>query len=221
MCSYTIIITLVSQHKIEMKLNLGCGTEVVDGWVNVDYSIGSRLGKLPVVGAITRNLKLFNVDWDTSIYLHNLTKRFPWGDGEVDIVYSSHTLEHLSRKDGKFFIAECHRVLKNNGVIRILVPDLKKLVQEYMEGAIQAPEFLERLGVLYSVYNNPVKNILSPFIGFPHKCMYDEESLLGLMTDTGFTAAIKGGFESAIPDIHGIELSSRVAESVIVEGVKP
>ena len=216
-----MIIALVFQYKIEMQLNLGCGTEVVDGWVNVDYSMGARLGQLPVVGVITRKLKLFNVDWDSRIYLHNLTKRFPWGDGDVDIIYSSHTLEHLSSKDGRFFIAECYRVLKNNGVIRILVPDLKKIAREYMEGAIKAPEFLERLGVLYSVYENPIKNKLSPFIGFPHKCMYDEESLVDIMTDTGFSAVIKSGFESAIPDIHGIEQSSRVGESVIVEGVKP
>jgi len=30
-----------------MKLNLGCGNQVVEGWVNVDYALGARFAKIP------------------------------------------------------------------------------------------------------------------------------------------------------------------------------
>ena len=54
---------------------------------------------------------LFNLDWSDTIYLHDLTKTFPWPDASIDVVYSSHTLEHLSKEDGHRFLAECHRVI--------------------------------------------------------------------------------------------------------------
>ena len=204
-----------------MKLNLGCGSQVVEGWVNVDYSLGARLAKLPVFGPINKKLKLFTLDWDDTIYLHNLVKKFPWVDASIDTIYSSHTLEHMTCNSGKYFISECYRVLKKGGVIRILVPDLKKVVNEYQDGSIMATEFLDRLGVLYTNYDSWLKNKMAPFIQFPHKCMYDHDTLLGLLNKAGFSAVAKEGFESSIQDIRKIEIESRVPHSIIVEARKP
>ena len=33
----------------DMKVNLGCGDRVVDGWTNVDYALGARLTRVPLV----------------------------------------------------------------------------------------------------------------------------------------------------------------------------
>ena len=108
-----------------MKLNLGCGSQVPAGWVNVDYALGAQFMKIPFFRAFNRKVKLFNLDWNEKIYLHDLTKKFPWTDSSIDIIYSSHTLEHFSKQDGKRFLSECHRVLRENGIIRIVVPDLR------------------------------------------------------------------------------------------------
>ena len=86
-----------------MKLNLGCGAQVLDGWVNVDYALGARFMKIPFFSAFNKKAKLFNLEWNEKIHIHDLTKKFPWADSSVDIVYSSHTLEHLSREEGKIF----------------------------------------------------------------------------------------------------------------------
>lgn len=117
-----------------MKLNLGCGSQVPDGWINVDYALGARFSKIPLFAAINRKLGLFNLDWNEEIYLHDLTTIFPWADSTIDVVYSSHTLEHFTREEGHNFLAECHRVLRENGIIRIVVPDLRHVVVEYLEG---------------------------------------------------------------------------------------
>ena len=115
-----------------MKLNLGCGYQIVDGWINVDYGLGARLSKIPFLKSINKRVRLFNLDnWDTRIFLHDLTKEFPWKKESIDIIYSSHTLEHFSRSEGLGFLNECFRVLKKGGIIRIVVPDLQDIVNDY------------------------------------------------------------------------------------------
>jgi ubiquinone/menaquinone biosynthesis C-methylase UbiE len=203
-----------------MKLNLGCGSQVPDGWINVDYALGARFAKNPIFRALNRKLRVFDLDWNEKIYLHNLTKQFPWADSSIDVVYSSHTLEHFTRGDGRRFLAECHRVLRNNGIVRIVVPDLRNVVVEYTEGRINADDLVEKLGVLYGNNKNVLKNRLSPFIQFPHKCMYDSPRLLAILSETGFDAANRAPFDSDISDIRLVELEGRTENAVIVEGRK-
>ena len=203
-----------------MKLNLGCGPQVVAGWCNVDYALGARLFKIPLFTAINKKLNLFNLDWHPDIYLHDLTKKFPWPDASVEVVYSSHTLEHLSKAEGRQFLQECLRVLKPNGIIRIVVPDLRHDVNEYLEGRTQADDFIENLGVLYGSGGQGLKKLLNVYIQFPHKCMYDNERMVEILTELGFAAAVRAPFESEIEDIRAVELADRTGHSVIVEGRK-
>lgn len=204
-----------------LVLNLGCGSQIGDGWVNVDYALGARLTKLPLFGALNRRLKIFKFDWDDRIYLHDLTKAFPWASGSVDAVYSSHTLEHLSREDGRRFLRECHRVLKPGGLIRIIVPDLRQAVTEYLEGRVRADDFVEALGVLYIPSPSAIKRKLAPFVQFPHKCMYDTPRLVEILGELGFEAAPRGAFDSGIQGLEHVEIESRTIGAVIVEGRKP
>jgi len=203
-----------------MKLNLGCGSQVPDGWINVDYAMGARLTKIPFFRSLNAKLKLFNLNWNENIYLHDLRKKFPWKDESIDVVYSSHTLEHLSRVDGENFLIECYRVLRTNGIIRIIVPDLRCCVISYLEGRVNAEDFVEHLGVLYGNSPNKIKRRLSPFFEFPHKCMYDHPSLIEILNKIGFQTSARTAFDSDIEDIQTVELEGRTENSVIVEGRK-
>jgi predicted SAM-dependent methyltransferase len=202
------------------KLNLGCGSQVPDGWINVDYALGARFAKIPFFRALNKKLRLFETDWNDKIYIHNLSKRFPWADSTMDVVYSSHTLEHFSREDGRRFLAECHRVLRKNGIIRIVVPDLRYEVDEYIAGRTNAEDFVEKLNVLYSNSNNVLKRRLYPFIQFPHKCMYDAPRLLAILSATDFEAASRDAFDSDISDVRLVEVETRIINAIIVEGRK-
>jgi len=102
----------------QVRLNLGCGSQTPAGWVNVDYALGARLVKLPFFAWLNRKLRLFKLDWDRGILIHDLRKRFPWKDSSVDVIYCSHTLEHFSKEEGVHFLNECYRVLKSNGLIK-------------------------------------------------------------------------------------------------------
>ncbi len=205
-----------------MKLNLGCGACTPAGWTNVDYALGARVMKWPLIRPINRKLRLFDLDWDDHIVIHNLLRPFPWAEGSADAVYSSHTLEHIKREDGLRFLAECFKVLKSGGVIRIVVPDLAVIVQRYNKGEIRADRFIEALDVLYPPASNKIKEILRPYTQYPHKCMYDTPTLEAVLAEAGFTqVASRGAFDSAIEDITLIELEDRTVDAVIVEAIKP
>lgn len=94
-----------------MKLiNLGCGNRYHKDWENFDFKSNSEYVKV-----------------------HNLLEKLPFEDSSVDVVYSSHALEHFQKCDASKFIKECFRVLKPNGIIRIVVPDLEQLMKNYIE----------------------------------------------------------------------------------------
>ena len=89
-------------------INLGCGYTYHKDWTNVDF-ISTGEG---VIG-------------------HNLSQGVPFGEGTFEVVYHSHVLEHFSKYDGKKFLQECFRVLKKDGIIRIAIPDLQKIIVAY------------------------------------------------------------------------------------------
>ena len=205
-----------------MKLNLGCGDRVVEGWTNVDYSLGARLMKVPFFKAVNKRLRIFNVDWDARIVLHDLTRPLPWPDSSVDVVYSSHTLEHFSKEDGRAFLTECHRVLRPGGIIRILVPDLGFTVGEYLQGRLKADDFVRELDVLATNSHGVLKNAVAPFTqtAHMHKCMYDAQRLIDILDELGFSGSSRAGFDSEIDDIQRIEREERTRHAVVVEGRK-
>ncbi|ETR67103.1 MAG: hypothetical protein OMM_11950, partial [Candidatus Magnetoglobus multicellularis str. Araruama] len=99
-------------HKIvkPVMLNLGCGRCYHSDWINIDIQSSGP-----------------------DVIAHNLFHGIPYTDNSVDVVYHSHLLEHMPKQFGPVFIRECFRVLKNGGIIRIAVPDLEQIVQEYIK----------------------------------------------------------------------------------------
>jgi SAM-dependent methyltransferase len=198
-----------------MNLHLGCGSRLIDGWINVDYAIGARLAKIPLLRTVARKAGLIRHRWDHRIYIHDLRKPFPWRTSTVDVVYSAHTLEHLSKEEGLRFLKECHRVLRPQGILRIVVPDLARFIGKYAKGALAADDFVEALGVL-----GPNRGILAKLVHFPHRCMYDEKRLSEIMTAIGFEGTSRcAGLQSAIPDIS-LTGESAAQTSLTVEGRK-
>jgi SAM-dependent methyltransferase len=91
-------------------LNVGCGRRFHRAWVNVDL-----------------------VPMDGSVSKCDISKGLPFDDCHFDAVYHSHVLEHLAPDRGSELIAECFRVLKPGGVIRVVVPDLEQIAKLYLQ----------------------------------------------------------------------------------------
>lgn len=212
----------MSATSAPLRLHLGCGTVTPAGWVNVDAALGARLARLGPLRGLLRALGVFRLDWPPGITIHDLRRPFPWADGAAEAIYSSHTLEHLARRDGERFLRECARVLAPQGVLRIVVPDLAALIDGYEKREFPATELVERMGVLTEHPDDGwLKRRLAPLFRFPHRCMYDAESLLAILRDAGLDARAHAPMVSRIADIADIELPERAEGSLIVEAVKP
>lgn len=109
------------QKRITVRLlNLGCGARFHSDWVNLDIQ--------PVAPEVKK--------WD----LHG---ELPFPEKSFDAVYHSHLLEHFSRADGLKLLHSCRRVLRQNGIIRVAVPDLERIARAYlqaMEGCLAGDE---------------------------------------------------------------------------------
>ena len=97
------------EHSIS-KLQLGSGRNLLLGWLNTDKSVSSC--------------------WVVAIYM-DVGKRFLLPDESVDYVYSEHLFEHLTLKQARNMLIECHRVMKAGGIIRIATPKLEFLLDLY------------------------------------------------------------------------------------------
>ena len=82
-----------------------------------------------------RNKDWVNLDWyPHSKYVKktNLLGKLGFHDETFDVIYTSHFIEHIPRENLDFVLRECFRILKPNGVIRIVVPDLENISREYI-----------------------------------------------------------------------------------------
>lgn len=71
---------------------------------------------------------------------YDITRGLPFEDQQYDAVYHSHVLEHLDPTDGDRLLADCYRVLKPSGVLRIVIPNLEQIATLYLENHRQAWE---------------------------------------------------------------------------------
>ena len=91
-------------------LNFGCGGTFHADWVNLDSFPASP-----------------------TVIAHDLATKLPFEEGHFDAVYGSHVLEHFDSLGARNLLADCRRVLKPGGIIRIVVPDLEAIVRLYLE----------------------------------------------------------------------------------------
>jgi len=227
-----------------LRLNLGCGLLTHPKWVNVDGSWNARLARHPFLRKTLAGLNLLTPDkagvpWSREILIHDIRKPLPFPDSSAEAVYASHVLEHLYREQGQQLIAECFRVLMKGGIIRVVVPDLRAIVNEYVgekwtgettqaqNGSPPADVFNERL--LMRSSSPPKGNVLARIYEawqdfHSHKWMYDEQSLAHLLRSGGFTDVIRRDYgESEIEGITDVEDPSRILNGggVCVEARKP
>jgi predicted SAM-dependent methyltransferase len=94
-------------------LNIGCGSVLHPAWINLDISSSSPYVKL-----------------------HDIRRGLPFSNYQIDACYCSHVLEHLTPGQARRLLAECYRVLKPSGILRIAVPDLESIVRSYL-GALE------------------------------------------------------------------------------------
>ena len=171
----------------EPRLQLGCGANLLPGWLNTDRGAHAA-------GAT---------------YL-DAARPFPLPDGEFDHVFCEHLIEHLDRETGAAMLAESARVLRPGGRIRVSTPDLAvvarllapdgdeaaaRYVRWCAEGFLSAPDGDRRA---------PVVNQL--FRGWGHRFLYDQATLADALREAGFAEVSRHAYgRSEEPELDGID----------------
>jgi predicted SAM-dependent methyltransferase len=130
-------------------------------------------------------------------------------------------LEHLERKNAKQFLVESLRVLKPGGFLRIAVPDLKLIVNDYLINK-DGDAFIEQLGICRDLPDNIfVRIFLILFGSRHHKWAYDGNSMKSLLQEIGYSQVFILSPGETKVSFHGnMNLEERKSESLYVEAVK-
>jgi predicted SAM-dependent methyltransferase len=234
---------IVTERRAPVRINLGCGLITPPGWVHLDASFNAKLAKHPLLRRSLHKLRLLPEDkiavpWNPTVLIHDVRKPLPFPSDSAGCIYSSHLLEHLYLDEAKRLLSECLRVLAKGGILRIVVPDLRSIIQEYLGGrpfgeipaGMQNDPPADRVnrrlllrapvaphgGILYRIYTT-WKDFHS------HKWMYDAESLAFHFESAGFCDVQPMGLhQSRIAGIEAVEDVSRIikGEGISIEGTK-
>ena len=189
-------------HKLgveNMKLNVGSGAYVKEGFLNVDFS----------------------PDADLRI---DLRQRLPFPEGVCDLVFSEHFLEHLKYPEEALrFIGDCQRILRPDGVISISVPGTEWPLEEYVKGQseylqacliwhpVQCTTFMEHIN-----YHFRQRWAGSSDTDFDcHRFAYDFETLKKLLEQCGFSDVRQRSYDPELDSEH------RRIGSLFVSAKKP
>jgi SAM-dependent methyltransferase len=153
------------------RLQLGCGTRPIDGWLNSDFSPRTR--------------EAVRID---------ARQPLPFADDTFAHVYSEHMIEHLDHREGERLLSEIRRVLRPGGRLRVSTPDLGRLLALFRPPAERSDDerrYIELIidrhvdgvdpGVANPVYvlNNNVRD-------WGHRFLYDEPTLRAALRHAGF-----------------------------------
>lgn len=92
-----------------IKVNYGCGGNLIEGWVNID---------------------LYESDASNYRYV-NLLEKHPFPDNSIRFGFSEDMLEHLNQAESIFFISEIYRTLAPQGVMRLSFPGLEGVLDRH------------------------------------------------------------------------------------------
>ena len=133
------------------KLEVGSGNKPKEGYLHFDVRANV---KADVVGD---------------------ARKLPFKDEEFTEVYSRFFLEHLLRKDALVALSEMNRVLKKNGTLEIIVPNIGYFCKLFITETGQKKEWA--LNKMYGFEN---------YIEDHHYFGYDEDTLTKALILSGF-----------------------------------
>jgi len=153
------------------RLHIGCGQQSLAGWINID------------------NQGLPGVDQVLDVR-HGL----PFSG--IAAIYAEHFLEHLSLDEGLAFLAECRRVLRDDGVLRLSSPNLDWVMLTHYRGPGATPDDARE----------DCFRINRAFHGWGHQFLYNATTLESALGAVGFDRVERCAYgKSDRPEFAGLE----------------
>jgi predicted SAM-dependent methyltransferase len=167
----------------------------------------------------------FFLNADYKFHLFSPHRNLPFKDDSIDIIYCSHVIEHLPSETFNYLFDEFHRVLKYNGIVRVILPDIERAMlsclAEEGQGSI---DIGEQLGTLpHALRSSRLRMMVESLFGFPslHKTLITSKNVNNFFDDNS-KWLMKQSLRFMESDIHvnllnKIETESRCKGSLIFE----
>ncbi len=179
------------------KLHIGCGYNIIDGWLNSDYQ--------PI---------------PTDILRLDATQTFPIETNKFDYIFSEHMIEHILYAEGLAMLTECYRVLRKNGTIRVSTPNLPFLLDLY-----RSDKSDRQLAYIKWATDNFIDGtdyyddtfVINNFVrDWGHRFIYDEKTLRASLEKAGFTHITKCALnQSEEASFRDLENETRLPEGFL------
>ena len=174
-------------------VQFGSGFSAPEGWLNFDASPTLRFERLPLIGKLyTRNVQRF----PGNVFYGDIVKGLPIPAGSCRGIYCSHVLEHLTFDEFDAALRNVFCYLKPGGTFRFVLPDLKRLAQDYVGNPDPhaAHRFMEASGLGVKTRLRGIAGFARVWLGHSaHLWMWDEQSLGAKLQERGF-----GGIRRAV-----------------------
>ncbi len=217
----------LSSMQSTLRLNLGCGLQAPEGWINIDRSPSITLDRMRPIKRLLHRVGILRdehmVAWPTNIKQLDLLQPLPYRDGSVQAIYSSHTLEHLYYDDATRLLRECHRVLSEGGMLRLALPDAVQMASRFVEAqpevaATAALDFTRQLNMGPLSRPSAKQRFMNRFSGSAHRWQPSTALVLDMVRAAGFGNPEAGRFlDGTFPDLATVEHRER---SLFVEAIK-
>jgi SAM-dependent methyltransferase len=193
--------------KRELRIQLGCGADIKQGWVNIDLKV-----KPPVIDRDAASGTIF--------INHDLRRGLPLPGKTCAMIYSSHFFEHLGYDDAVALLRDCYRALQPGGVFRAALPDFRDAFKAYLRGDLDYFTILDTFKLVPQLKSGT--KTLADYVSYcvyqhgEHKWIMDEEKMIVLLRDIGFKSPTVSEFREDVDP--GSEL--RRSGSFYVEAIK-
>lgn len=110
-------------------------------------------------------------------------------DASIDVVYSSHNIEHVSSYEVSGVLEGFRRVLGESGFALILCPDMQSVAQAILAGVLEEPLYISPAGSISAldiVYGHQ-KAIQQGQVYMAHKTAFTAETLAKHLLAAGFS----------------------------------
>lgn len=183
-----------SQSGPTRRLNWGCGSHVGKGWINSDIK---EAPEIDLVADIREGL--------------------PLATNSIDYAVSVHALPELPYDDLVPALTEIRRVLKVDGVLRLVLPDLRRAIDAYMAGDDGYFEMVAKDAL------TPGGRLITQMLWYGYsRTLFTADFCTELLHRAGYANIVLCEAHRTASGFAGIvELDNRENESLYIEATKP
>ena len=155
-------------------LYVGCGHHRMKGFTHVEINVGKQFKKGGDVGPPD--------------IIADITQHIPLVNDSINLIFSRATIEHLTYEELINHFLECHRLIKTGGYVRMTVPDMDIMINNYLkkEEDLEKAKIESEISTSQHIENH-TDLFISRVLYHDHYYLHNFDTLNRALKKTGFT----------------------------------